>query len=372
MHFIDLQAQYLQLKDEIDAAVQRACQQADYINGSEVKDFASKLSEYLNVPHVVTCGNCTDALRIALQALNIGAGDEVIVPAFTYIAAVEAVAAVSATPVLVDVDANTFNINTELLENAITDRTKAIIAVHLFGQAADMETINSITAEHNIFVIEDNAQSLGADIRFKDGSQQKAGTAGTIGVTSFFPTKPLGCFGDGGALFTHDAILAEHIKLTANHGQTKKYHHGIVGCNSRLDNIQAAILNVKLRYMEQFTARRVQLAAQYTEALKDVAAIRTPFVSPSSAHVFHQYTIRALDGHRDALKARLAAQGIPTMIYYPLPVHKQEAYSSIVRIAGSLEVSERLCTEVLSLPIDHSLTDAAQEPIINAILDFYK
>ncbi|MDR1813933.1 MAG: DegT/DnrJ/EryC1/StrS family aminotransferase [Tannerella sp.] len=367
MHFIDLQAQYLRLKDEIDAAVQCACQQADYINGSEVKDFTAKLSEYLNVPYIVTCGNCTDALRIALQALNIGAGDEVIVPAFTYIAPVEAIAAVGATPVLVDVDANTFNINTKLIENAISNRTKAIIAVHLFGQSSDTKAINEISYKHKLSVIEDNAQSLGADIIFKNGKRQKAGTTGTIGVTSFFPTKPLGCFGDGGALFTHDAGLSETIRLLANHGQSAKYHHKTVGSNSRLDNIQAAILNIKLRYMEQFTARRRQIAAQYTEALKNIGYIQPPVISPSSTHVFHQYTIQVGNGRRDALKAHLAANGIPTMVYYPLPIHEQEAYKHRVRKSGALAESERLTREVLSLPIDPEMTNETVIRIIEIL-----
>ena len=368
---VDLSSQYLRLKKEIDKAVQNVFKSAEFINGAQVKIFCDNLSSYMNVPHVIPCGNGTDALRIALQALNIGPENDVILPAFTYIAPIEAVASVGASPIVVDVDPETFNINPELIEKAITARTKAIIVVHLFGQSCDMETIQKVADKYKLVIIEDNAQSLGSSYTYSDGHSQKSGTIGHIGTTSFFPTKPLACYGDGGAIFTADSELAEQIRLLANHGQTKKYHHKIIGSNSRLDTVQAAILNVKLQYFEEFTKRRIQIAEQYDTALSSFPDIILPKKCSYSTHVYHQYTLRIKNGKRDALKAYLAENDIPAMIYYPLPVYEQEAYKWVARLSGNLTESKRLCNEVLSLPIHSEMTDEAQAFIIETIGKFF-
>jgi dTDP-4-amino-4,6-dideoxygalactose transaminase len=372
MQMIDLSGQYLRLKDEIDAAVQDVCKSGAYINGPAVKVFCERLASFLDVPHVIPCGNCTDALRIALQALHIGAENEVIVPSFTYIASLEAVASVGASPVVVDVDPQSFNINPALIEKAITARTKAIILVHLFGQSCDIEPIKKIADKYKLYLIEDNAQSLGASYFYSDRRSKKLGAIGTIGTTSFFPTKPLSCYGDGGALFTSDSELAEHIWLLANHGQTKKYHHKIIGCNSRLDTVQAAILNVKLNYLEAFNERRIQLAKRYDQNLKKCPGLTIPEKYSYSTHVYHQYTIQVQNNKRDALKAYLAEKGIPSMVYYPLPVYEQEAYKWVARLSGQLNESKRLCNEVLSLPIHSEMTDEVQTYIIETIGQFFR
>ena len=323
---VDLSSQYLRLKKEIDLAVQDVFKSAEYINGAQVKTFCENLSSHMNVPYVIPCGNGTDALRIALQALNIGPENDVILPAFTYIAPIEAVVSVGASPIVIDVDPNTFNINPELIEKAITARTKAIIVVHLFGQSCDMESIKKIADKYKLLIIEDNAQSLGSSYTFSNGSSQKSGTIGQVGITSFFPTKPLACYGDGGAIFTSDSELAEQMRLLANHGQTKKYHHKIIGSNSRLDTVQAAILNIKLKYFDEFTEHRRRLALRYDKTLCSCPDIILPEKCSYSTHVYHQYTLRVQNGNRDALKSHLAENGIQSMIYYPLPVHEQEAY----------------------------------------------
>ena len=371
IQMVDLSSQYLLLKKEIDKAVHDVFKSADFINGAQVKTFCENLSSYMNVPHVIPCGNGTDALRIALQALNIGHEDDVILPAFTYIAPIEAVASVGASPILVDVDPKTFNINPEQIEKAITAHTKAIIVVHLFGQTCDMEAIQKVADKYKLVIIEDNAQSLGSSYTFSNGQSQKAGTIGRIGTTSFFPTKPLACYGDGGALFTSDSDLAEHIRLLANHGQTKKYHHKIIGSNSRLDTVQAAILNIKLKYIDEFTQRRQQIAERYDRELSDIQDIILPKKSDYSTHVYHQYTIQIQNNKRDALKTCLSENGIPSMIYYPLPIHEQEAYKWVVRLSGDQNESKRLCDEVLSLPIHTEMTDEEQANIIKTIEKFF-
>ncbi|MDR3266299.1 MAG: DegT/DnrJ/EryC1/StrS family aminotransferase, partial [Tannerella sp.] len=319
---IDLSAQYLRLKPEIDAALQDVFLKSNFINGDSVTIFCNRLSKYLEIEHVIPCGNATDGLRIALQALDIGQENDVILPAFTYIAPVEAVATVGASPILVDVEPDTFNINPDLIEKAITNRTKAIILVHLFGQACNFEAIQKIANKYKLFIIEDNAQSFGASYEFSDGSKRKLGTLGDIGVTSFFPTKPLACYGDGGAIFTSDVSLSEKIRLLANHGQSVKYHHKMIGYNSRLDTLQAAILNVKLSHFEEFTERRIEIAKQYDRTLKDCPDLILPVKRLYSSHVYHQYTVQVKNGKRDALKKYLAEKGIHSMIYYPLPVHE--------------------------------------------------
>jgi dTDP-4-amino-4,6-dideoxygalactose transaminase len=369
---VDLQGQYERLKDELNATVCEVMAGSAFINGPQVKTFCNNLAKYLGTQHVVPCGNCTDAIRLALNALELQTGDEVILPAFTYIAAVEMVAALGLTPVLVDVDAETFNLNADLLETAISRQTRAIIVVHLFGQACDMEPVMKISAKYKIPVIEDNAQSLGADYTFADGTTKKAGVIGHIGTTSFFPTKPLACYGDGGAVITSDDALAERIRMLANHGQSQKYHHRIVGCNSRLDTIQAAILDVKLKYMERFTAARRRVAQRYDQALRPLSEVRIPTKLPTSTHVYHQYTLRVMNGQRDALISYLQENQIPAMVYYPLPVHEQEAYKWVARISGSANVAAQLCKEVISLPIHTEMNDAEQDFIIETIIRFFR
>lgn len=365
---VDLHSQYLRLKSEIDEAMQAVISSTAFINGPQVKEFASQLGDYLGCPHVIPCGNGTDALQITLMSLELQPGDEVIVPAFTYIAAVEVIALLGLTPVLVDVNPYTFNIDEHKIESAISPRTKAIIAVHLFGQCCHMEPIMQIADRHHLYVIEDNAQSIGADYTFSDGKAKKGGTIGNIGTTSFFPSKPLACYGDGGAMITSDPVLAERLYKIANHGQTKKYHHELIGCNSRLDTLQAAILQVKLRNIEAFTAARRQIAERYDEAF---SSCEDRFVIPQkshySTHVYHQYTIQVKGEKRDHLQSWLKERGIPSMIYYPFPVQVQEAFRPLVRIPQSIEEAGHLCREVLSLPIHTEMTEEELTYIIETI-----
>ena len=368
----DLQGQYKRLAKEMDVAIKEVIHSAAFINGPQVNTFCTRLAEYMHIPHVIPCGNATDALRLALQAMNVQPGDEVIIPAFTYIAPAEMVASLGLIPVLIDVDAETFNINTELLERAITRQTKAIIVVHLFGQSCEMEAVIKIAEKYKLPVIEDNAQSLGAEYTFSDGTTKKAGTIGHIGITSFFPTKPLSCYGDGGALMTSNSELAERIRMIANHGQTKKYHHKMIGCNSRLDTIQAAILNVKLNYMEEFTRTRQKVARYYDQTLSSVSGILIPEKALFSTHVYHQYTLRIKNNLRDALQAYLKESGIPATVYYPFAVHEQEGYKWVARVSGDVSVSSRLCKEVLSLPIHTEMTDAMMRFITDNIVQFMR
>ncbi len=369
IQMVDLHRQYLRLKPELDEAMQRVIDSCAFINGPQVKSFATQLANYLQVPYVIPCGNGTDALQIALMALGLQPGDEVILPAFTYVAAAEVIALLGLTPVLVDVDAQTFNIDVRKIEAAISEKTKAIIAVHLFGQSCDMESLMALAEAHHLFVVEDNAQSMGADYRFSDGRIQKLGTIGHIGTTSFFPSKPLACYGDGGALITAEEELAFRIRMIANHGQERKYYHKLIGCNSRLDTLQAAILEVKLKYLNQFTEERQKVALFYDGVLKDCKQLVTPIKMAYSTHVYHQYTIQVKNGRRDSVQASLKESGIPSMIYYPLPIHHQEAYRKITRVSGSLEESVRLSGEVLSLPIHTEMSKKQQEYIINTLLD---
>ncbi|MDR1103112.1 MAG: DegT/DnrJ/EryC1/StrS family aminotransferase [Tannerella sp.] len=372
IQMVDLQSQYRRLKEEIDAAVSEVITGGAFINGPQVHAFCAHLAARLDAPHVIPCGNGTDAIRLALQALGMKPGDEVILPAFTYIAAVEMVASLGLTPILVDVDPETFNLNAGLLEHAISRQTKAIIAVHLFGQACDMEPVMKIAAKYRLKVIEDNAQSLGAEYTFSDGTVRNAGVVGDAGTASFFPTKPLACFGDGGAVITSDSALAERVRMMANHGQTEKYRHKIIGCNSRLDTIQAAILDVKLKYMDTFTAARRKTALLYDQVLSTLDEVRIPARSIFSTHVYHQYTLQVGNGRRDALQAHLKACGIPSMIYYPLPVHEQEAYRWVARLSGDTGVSARLSREALSLPIHTEMTDEMQQFIVEQMVRFFR
>lgn len=372
IQMVDLHRQYLRLRPELDPAMQEVMDTCAFINGPQVQRFASHLSSCLDVPYVIPCGNGTDALQIALMALDLKPGDEVIVPAFTYVAAAEVVSLLGLIPVWVDVDEKTFNINPWMIESAISPKTRAIVVVHLFGQCCDMEKIRQIAEQNHLYVVEDNAQSLGAEVLFSDGTRRKAGTIAHIGTTSFFPSKPLACYGDGGAVMTSDDRLAERIRMIANHGQLQKYHHKIIGCNSRLDTLQAAVLDVKLPHLEEFTAARQQVAKRYDEAFDQDSRWQIPCKAPYSTHVYHQYTLQVADGKRDDLQQYLKEKGIPSMVYYPLPLHKQTAFYGFSRIGSVLSVSEKLVQSVLSLPIHTEMTDEEVDYIIETVRNYGK
>lgn len=372
IQMVDLKGQYQKIKPEVDAAIQSVIDSTSFINGQPVKDFAANLEKYLGVKHVIPCGNGTDALQIAMMALKLKPGDEVIVPAFTYVATAEVIGLLGLTPVMVDVNPKTFTVERQNIVKAITANTKAIVPVHLFGQSCDMEPILKLAKEQGLYVIEDNAQAIGAEYTFSDGHKAKTGTMGTIGCTSFFPSKNLGCYGDGGALCTNDDTLAERIRMVANHGQKKKYYHSVIGCNSRLDTIQAAILDVKLTHLDEYGKARHSAAAYYTQNLKDVKGIEVPFEAEYSTHVFHQYTIKVASGRRDTLKKHLEENGIPSMIYYPLPLQEQEAFQFITRTAESLDNAKTLSASVLSLPMHTELDRKTQDYIISAIKNFFE
>ena len=372
LQMVDLQTQYQQVKPEIDAAIARVLQKGVFIGGEEVQAFATELGQFLGATHVIPCANGTDALQIALMALGLQPGDEVITPSFTYIATTEVIALLGLTPVFVEVDPATFCIDPAAIEAAITPRTKAIVPVHLYGQAANMEAIMQLAHKHQLFVVEDNAQAIGAHYTFADGTQAQTGTIGHIGCTSFFPSKNLGCYGDGGALYTQDAQLAEKIKMIANHGQKVKYVHEVVGCNSRLDALQAAILRVKLQKLNSYIAARQAVAAAYDAAFQDVSGLSIPARNSCSTHVFHQYTLKVNKGQREALQQHLQVLGVPTMIYYPIPAHKQHMFAQFGVSNLSLPVSEVLCTKVLSLPIHTEMLPEQQQYIIESVLSFFK
>lgn len=369
---VDLKGQYDKIKDEINTSVIDVIQSGHFINGPQVQDFAKSLSEYLNGAHVIPCANGTDALQIAMMALDLKPGDEVIVPAFTYVATAEVLGLLNLTPVMVDVDPLTFCITKDHIEQAITTKTKAIVPVHLFGQCADMEPILEIAEKYNLYVIEDTAQAIGSVYTFSDGSQKQAGTMGHIGCTSFFPSKNLGCYGDGGAIYTTDKVLAERIKMIANHGQIKKYVHKYIGVNSRLDTIQAAVLSIKLKHLDTYSSLRNSAANKYNELLKEVKGLVLPVRYPNSTHVFHQYTLIVKDNKRDLLKSYLESIGVPAMIYYPIPLNQQEAFQKIGRVSGSLSVTNDLCLSVLSLPMHTELDLDQQIFICDNIKSFYK
>lgn len=367
IQMVDLQGQYRRLQHEIDPALQEVLAGCAFINGPQVAAFSRHLADYLHIPHVIPCGNGTDALQIALMALDLRPGDEVIVPAFTYVAAAEVVALLGLVPVWADVDPLTFNLDPARVEAAIGPRTKAIIAVHLFGQCCAMERLLSVAEKHGLYLIEDNAQSLGSRYTFSDGMQKQAGTMGHIGTTSFFPSKPLACYGDGGALFTASDTLAARLKMIANHGQLTKYHHQVIGCNSRLDTLQAAVLDVKLRHLDAFTQARVAAARRYEEGLAGLPGVCLPRVSAFSTHVYHQYTLQLEEGKRDVVQQRLRAEGIPSMVYYPLPLHRQEAFWGVARMSEPAETAGRLSRTVLSLPIHTELDEEEQAYIIEKV-----
>ena len=358
IRMVDLQKQYLQIKSEIDRAIEEVLTSAAFIQGPQVKTFADALSKRTGAGDVIPCANGTDALQIAMMAVGLQPGDEVIVPVHTYVATAEVIALLGLTPVFVDVNESTFNIDVAQIEKVITKKSKAIVPVHLYGQCADMEPILEIAADNNLHVIEDAAQALGAQYRFSDGSVKQAGTMGIVGTTSFFPSKNLGCYGDGGAIFTNDSALAEKIRMTANHGQRIKYHHDIIGVNSRLDTLQAAILNVKLRYLSDYTAKRNTVAEFYDKYLKP-KHVNIPVRAANSTHVFHQYTIKIKGRDRNEFQKYLASNGIPSMIYYPVPLHLQAAYRRDGFGPGAFPVTERLSETVISLPI-HTEMDGEQ------------
>jgi len=371
IEMVDLKGQYLRIKTEIDSAINEVIENTAFINGKHVETFSENLKTYLGVNYVVPCANGTDALQVALMALNLKTGDEVIVPSFTFIASAEVIGLLGLRPVMVDVDYDNFNVTAKNIEKAITVNTKAIIPVHLFGGAAQMEEIMLLAKKYDLYVVEDNAQALGADYVFDSGKRQKLGTIGHIGCTSFFPSKNLGCYGDGGAVFTNDETLAKRLKMICNHGSTVKYHHEVLGVNSRLDTLQAAILDVKLKYLNTFNKMRYEAAQRYSYAFKDISGIITPKESTFSTHVYHQYTLKVLDGKRDELKEFLAKHGIPAMVYYPIPLHKQEAFLQIAHQSGDMSVAEKLCDEVLSLPMHTELDLSTIAFIISKVMSFY-
>jgi len=372
IQMVDLKGQYQKIKAEVDAAVLEVLDSAAFINGPAVSRFQASLESYLGVEHVIPCANGTDALQIAMMALGLEPGDEVIVPSFTFLATAEVIALLRLTPVMVDVDEETFLMTPEIFERAITPRTKAVVPVHLFGQSCDMRPILDIAAKHNIAVIEDAAQSIGADYIFPDGSRKKTGAIGQIGCTSFFPSKNLGCYGDGGAMFTNDDELAAKLRVIANHGQAERYYHERIGVNSRLDSIQAAILDIKLRHLDEYCDARRSVADAYDAAFADIKELAVPKRAANSTHVFHQYTLRVLDDRRDELREHLAANGVPAMIYYPVPLQQQEAFRPFVPAGLKLPVADRLCTEVISLPIHTEMDRETQNTIINAVRSFFR
>ncbi|RKE82887.1 DegT/DnrJ/EryC1/StrS family aminotransferase [Chryseobacterium sp. AG363] len=371
IQMVDLKGQYLKIKEDIDAGIQECIDNTAFINGPAVKEFQYDFEKYLGVKHVIPCANGTDALQIAMMALNLQPGDEIICPAFTYVATAEVIGLLGLKPVMVDVNEDTFDIQLEGLEKYLTPNTKAIVPVHLYGQSADMEQILKFAEKHNLFVIEDNAQAIGSDYTFSDGTVKKTGTIGHIGCTSFFPSKNLGCYGDGGALMTNDDELAFKIRMIANHGQEKKYYHKVLGCNSRLDTIQAAVLKVKLKHLDEYSASRNRMADYYDTNLAGISEIQTPKRAANSTHVFHQYTLRVKNGKRDGLQKYLAEKNIPSMIYYPLPLYKQEAFLQYAKEGFSLPVTEQLCKEVISLPVHTEFDQEVLDIIITEIKNYF-
>lgn len=367
---VDLQSQYQKIKSEIDESINQVLASSAYINGPIVKEFQSNLEKYLNVKHVIPCGNGTDALQIAMMGLELKPGDEVIVPSFTFIATAEVIALLGLKPIMVDVDYETFNISISDVRKKITPNTKAILPVHLFGQCADMEALVEIAKEHNLFIIEDNAQAIGSDFYTKDGGKIKAGCIGTVGCTSFFPSKNLGCYGDGGAIFTNDDNLANRIRSIANHGMTKRYYHDHIGVNSRLDSIQAAVLNVKLKYLDEYIKARQNAADFYDNAFKNHRNLTIPYRDNKSNHVFHQYTLKLKNADRTGLIDFLAEKKIPAMVYYPVPIHLQDAYKYLGYKIGDLPVTEQLMNEVFSLPMHTEFSEEQLEYITNSVLEF--
>lgn len=375
LQMVDTKSQYNKIKSQVDAAVLGVLESSQFIGGKVVNDFAQHLATYNGVKYVVPCANGTDALQISMMALDLQPGDEVITPSFTYIATVEAAAILKLQPVFVEIDPQTFCMDLDALEKAITPKTKAIIPVHLYGHAADMEGILDIANRHGLYVIEDNAQGIGCDYTFSDGSVKKTGGIGLIGCTSFYPSKNLGAYGDGGAIFTNDDSLVEKLKMIAAHGQSKRYYHEMVGCNSRLDAIQAAVLDIKLKYLDEYIAARRKAADYYDKGFSGTAKLVTPYRAPNCNHVFHQYTIIVKDGEgsaatRDGLSQFLTDRNIPSMIYYPVPCHKQNMFASLGGASFNLPVTDWLTERVISLPIHTELDQEQQDLIITSVLEY--
>ena len=370
LQMVDLKSQYEKIKDEVNTAIQEVIDTTAFINGPQVKSFTANLEKYLGVKHVIPCANGTDALQIAMMALGLQPGDEIITPSYTYFATVEVVGLLQLTPVFCEVDKDTFSIDVNEIEKLITPKTKAIVPVHLFGQSADMEPILAIAKKHHLYVIEDNAQAIGGYYTFSDGTRVANGCMGTIGTTSFFPSKNLGCYGDGGAIFTNDSELALKLKMVANHGQKEKYIHEIIGCNSRLDTMQAAILNVKLPHLDSYCDARRKVADFYDAAFAGNPKIKTPFRAPYAHHVYHQYTIQLQDGiNRNEVMKRLNELGIPSMVYYPIPAHKQKMFENTYRPSTNLDLTNWLVEHVISLPIHTEMTSEQMEYISTHFLN---
>ncbi|MDX9928493.1 MAG: DegT/DnrJ/EryC1/StrS family aminotransferase [Bacteroidales bacterium] len=372
IQMVDLRQQYERLKSDIDAAIHDVIRSAAFIRGPEVELFEKELAAYMGVRHVVSCANGTDALQVAMMALGLKPGDEVITTNFTFIATVEVIALLGLTPVLADPCPSSFNITPDAIEKAITPRTKAIVPVHLFGQCCDMEGIMDVARRHGLKVIEDTAQSTGTTFRYRDGREAKAGTIGDTGCTSFFPSKNLGCWGDGGAIYTNDDALAAKMRSITNHGMRVRYYHDDVGINSRLDTIQAAILRVKLRHLDEFNSARRRAAEFYNAAFRSLPAVITPGTVSWSDHIYHQYTLRITDGRRDELKAALLGAGIPSMIYYPVPLSRQKAYEGYGFSSDSYPVTDMLAREVLSLPMHSELKEEHLRHIAGTLINFFK
>jgi UDP-2-acetamido-2-deoxy-ribo-hexuluronate aminotransferase len=370
IQMVDLKTQYTQIKEEVDLAIRDVLETTAFINGKAVTDFARNLSAYIGIDHVIPCANGTDALQIALMGLGLEPGDEVITPSFTFIATTEVVALLRLKPVFADVDAKTFCLDPVSLEKQITKKTRAIVPVHLYGQSSPMKEIMELAVKYGLKVVEDNAQAIGSDYMFPDGKKYKTGTIGTVGTTSFFPSKNLGAYGDGGALFTKDAELAEIFKMIANHGQKKRYYHEIVGCNSRLDTIQAAVLNVKLRLLDKYVNQRRSAADYYDRAFGGHPKIKTPYRAPYSNHVFHQYTLLIEGADRNKLNEFLASRNIPSMIYYPVPAHRQNMFSAFQSGLQQLDVTDWLTERVISLPMHTELDEEQLKFICSSILEF--
>ncbi|MDI9342343.1 MAG: DegT/DnrJ/EryC1/StrS family aminotransferase [Sediminibacterium sp.] len=372
IQMVDLKGQYEKIKQEIDTGIQEVINTTAFINGPAVKEFQADMERYLNVKHVIPCANGTDALQIAMMALDLKPGDEVITASFTYVATAEVIGLLGLTPVLVDVYPDTFDIDVEAIERAITPKTKAIVPVHLFGQCADMERIMKLADKHKLYVIEDVAQAIGAEYTFSDGSKAKAGTIGTIGCTSFFPSKNLGCYGDGGAIYTNSDDLAKKLRMIAHHGQSVQYVHDVLGVNSRLDTIQAVVLKAKLKHLDKYAAARNSAADYYDKAFANHPGLKTPVRVKNSTHVFHQYTLQLNGIDRAKLREQLAEKGIPAMIYYPIPLHEQKAYKSDRYKTGDFPVTEKLCACVLSLPMHTELDEDSLQYITSTLLDLIK
>ena len=372
IQMVDLKGQYEKIKENIDSAILETLSSTKFINGPQVKSFTQNLSVYTGAKYVIPCANGTDALQIALMALDLKPGDEIICPAFTYVATAEVIGLLGLTPVMADVDPNTYNIKADLIEPLINSKTKAIVPVHLYGQSCDMERILKLAKKHSLYVIEDNAQAIGAKYTFRDGTVQNTGTMGDIGTTSFFPSKNLGCYGDGGAIFTNDDELAVKLRMIANHGQEVKYYHKVIGCNSRLDSIQASILDIKLKYLDEYSAARNHMASKYDDSFSTIEGLEIPKRQGNSTHVFHQYTLKIKSELRDKIINHLKEKRIPAMIYYPVPLYTQEAFSHYLEDEFKIPNVESLCKSVFSLPIHTEIESSNQDFIIQEVQNFFK